>query len=107
MVEKIPCLLPLFHNKKFITDFSKAHGGNMTGIRMLKVCDQLICKLLNIIFKFCLTLDIFPSECKKANVVLIYKTYTKFNQYRTSSVLKTTDLSLFLQVFEPRRDFEG
>ena len=41
----------------------------MISIHMLKLCDKSIRKPLNIIFKFSLTLGIFPSEQKKANVV--------------------------------------
>ena len=45
----------------------------MTSIRMLKLCDDSICKPLSIIFKSCLTQDIFPSEWKNAIVVPIHK----------------------------------
>ena len=45
----------------------------MISIHMLKLCDQPICKLLIIIFKSCLTQDIFQQEWKKANVVPIQK----------------------------------
>ena len=71
-------------------DANKAHDDDMISIRMLKLCDKSICKPLSIIFKSCLTQGIFPSEWKKANVVPIHKK-------TTSSVLKTTDLSLFSQ----------
>ena len=71
-------------------DSNKAHGDDMISIRMLKLCDKSICKPLSIIFKSCLTQGIFPSEWKKANVVPIHKK-------TTSSVLQTTDLSLFSQ----------
>ena len=54
-------------------DSNKAHGYDMFSIRMLKICDESICKPLIIIFKSCLTQSIFPFECKKANVVLILK----------------------------------
>ena len=142
---KIPCISPLFHDNKFITDFkekreifnsffakqcslidngstllsrfpwitekslsdvdfsledikniiskldsNKAYGGDMISICMLKLCGKSICKSLSVIFKSFLTQGIFPCEWKKANVVLIHKK-TK------SSVLQTTDLSLFSQ----------
>ena len=125
---KIPCVPPLYHDNKFITDFkeksgisnsffakqcslivngstlpslfpltaekplsdfdvsaedikniiskldsNKAHGDDMIIIRMLKLCDESICKPLSIILKSCLTQYIFPSEWKKANVVPIHK----------------------------------
>ena len=72
-------------------DSNKAHGDDMISICMLKLCDKSIFKPLSIAFKSCLTQRIFPSEWKKTNVVLIHKEKT------TSSVLQTTDLSLFSQ----------
>ena len=41
-------------------DSNKAHSDDMISIRMLKLCDNSICKPLSIIFKSCLTQDIFP-----------------------------------------------
>ena len=72
-------------------DSNKAHGDDMISICMLQLCDKSIFKPLSIVFKSCLTQGIFPSEWKKTNVVLIHKKKT------TSSVLQTTDLSLFSQ----------
>ena len=43
-------------------DSNKAHDDDMISIRMLKICDNSICKPLSIIFKSCLTQGIFPSE---------------------------------------------
>ena len=57
---------------------------------MLKLCDKSVCKPLSIIFKSCLAQGVFPSEWKNANVAPIHKK-------TVSSVLKTTDLSLFFQ----------
>ena len=71
-------------------DSNKAYGDDRISIRMLKLCDKSICKLLGIVFKSCLTQGIFPSEWKKANVVPIHKK-------PSSSVLQTTDMSLFSQ----------
>ena len=71
-------------------DSNKAYGDDRISIRMLKLCDKSICKLLSIVFKSCLTQGIFPSEWKKANVVPIHKK-------PSSSVLQTTDISLFSQ----------
>ena len=61
----------------------------MISIRMLKFCKS-ICKALYIIFKSCLTQDIFSSEWKAENA-LIHKKKKK------DSVLKTTYLSLLFQ----------
>ena len=52
---------------------NKAHGHDMTSIRMLKICDESICKPLGIIFRSCLQNVKFPSEMKKANVVPVFK----------------------------------
>ena len=52
---------------------NKAYGHNMISIRMLKVCDESICKPLGIIFRSCLQNGKFPSEWKKANVVSLKK----------------------------------
>ena len=51
----------------------KAHGHDMTSIRMLKICDESICKPQGIIFRLCLQNGKFPSEWQKANVVLVFK----------------------------------
>ena len=48
---------------------NKAYGHNMISIRMLKVCDESICKPLGITFWSYLQNGKFPSEWKKANVV--------------------------------------
>ena len=48
---------------------NKVHGHDMISIRMLKVCDESICKPLGITFWSCLQNGKFPSEWKKANVV--------------------------------------
>ena len=62
----------------------------MISIRMLKFCKS-ICKALYIIFKSCLTQDIFSSEWKAENA-LIHKKKKKKNK-----VIKTTNLSLLFQ----------
>ena len=60
----------------------------MISIRMLKFCKS-ICKALYIIFKSCLTQDIFSSEWKAENALIHKK--------KKDSVLKTTYLSLLFQ----------
>ena len=61
----------------------------MVGSRMLKLCDEAICKPLNIIFKTYLNTGKFPSEWKKGNVVSIHKEDDKRNvkNYRIASLL--------------------
>ena len=55
-------------------DSSKAHGGDMISIRMLKLYDQPNCKPLNIILKSCLTQGISHQNGKNANVPIYKKT---------------------------------
>ena len=56
---------------------------------MLKLCDEAICRPLNIIFKTYLNTGKFPSEWKRGNVVSIHKEDDKRNvkNYRTASLL--------------------
>ena len=68
---------------------NKAHGPDGISIRMIKICDESICKPLVIIFKKCLLSGKFPSDWKKANVVPIYKKGNKqtLKNYRPVSLL--------------------
>ena len=42
-------------------------------MRMVDICDDSICRPLNIIFKCCLRTSRFPLEWKKANIISIHK----------------------------------
>ena len=44
---------------------NKPHGRDIISIRMVKVCDDSICKPLKLIFKSCLESGQFPSEWRK------------------------------------------
>ena len=76
-------------------DPSKAHGHDQISIHMVQICDKAICKLLHLIFSSCI--KIFPTEWKKANVVLIHKRDDKQNvkSYRPVSLLP-----IFGKIFE-------
>ena len=54
-------------------DPNKAHGHDMISIRIVKICDDSICKPLKLVFQSCLESGTFPSEWKKANVVPIHE----------------------------------
>ena len=44
---------------------NKAHGFDMTSIRMLKICSDSILKPLEVVFKSCIASGKFPIEWKK------------------------------------------
>ena len=46
---------------------------------MYKICGDIICKPLELIFKQDLTTGVFPSEWKKGNIISCYKTSDKPN----------------------------
>ena len=48
---------------------NKAHGHDKISIRMLKICGNLVCRPLELIFNDCLANRIFPSDKKKGNIV--------------------------------------
>ena len=57
-------------------DPNKAHGHDVISIRMVKICDDFVCKPLKLIFQSCLESGKFPSKLKKANVVPIHRKVT-------------------------------
>ena len=57
-------------------DPNKAHGHDVISIRMVKICDDFICKPLKLIFQSCLESGKFPSKLKKVNVVPIHRKVT-------------------------------
>ena len=77
----------------------KAHGGYMISICILKLCDKSICKLLNIIFKSCLTQDISHQKGTKDMLHQFTKNNGKqcVTNYRPASFLQIC--SKFLECF--------
>ena len=51
----------------------KAHGYDNVTVRMIKICDFSICRPLEIIFRDCIDLGVFPDQWKRANIVPIHK----------------------------------
>ena len=56
---------------------------------MLKICENSICRPLELIFNDCLANGIFPSDWKKGNIVPVYKKNDKqrLNNYQSKSLL--------------------
>ena len=73
---------------------------------MLKLCDDSLCRPLELIFKDCLTNGIFPSDWKKGNIVPVHKKNDKqcLNNYRPISLLpicsKIFERLIFNEMFE-------
>ena len=82
-------------------DPNKAHGHDMISIRMVKICDDSICKPLKLISQSCLDSGKFP-----ANMVPIHKKGDKqiLKNYRLISVLpvagKILERLLYDRMFE-------
>ena len=85
---------------------NKAHGHDKISIRMLKLCDNSLCRPLELIFKDCLTNEIFPSDWKKGSIVPVHKKNDKqcLNNYRPISLLplcsKIFERLIFNEMFE-------
>ena len=76
---------------------NKVHGHDEISIRMLKICGDSICRLLNIIFKTCLRRGKFPLESKKANIVAIHK---KGDKQAVKSYRPVSPLPICGKIFE-------
>ena len=78
----------------------------MISIRMIKICDTSICRLLKLIFQSCLESGKFPNEWKKANEVPVHKKGDKqiLKNYRPISLLaiagKIFERLLYHRMFE-------
>ena len=64
---------------------------------MIKICGKSLCKPLEMIFKYCIIKEEFPSEWKKANIVPVHKRSDKqsLKDYRPISLLP-----IFGKIFE-------
>ena len=84
---------------------NKAHGHDKLSIRMLKICDNSICRPLELIFNDCLANGIVPSVWKKGNIVPVHKKNDKqrLNNYRPISLLpirsKIFERIIFNEIF--------
>ena len=56
---------------------NKPHGHDKVCIRMLKLCESAISRLIYLIFKNCLSSNTFPDVWKKANVIQVHKKVIK------------------------------
>ena len=70
-------------------DTNKAHGYDNISVRIIKIFGNSICKPLEIIFRCCLEVGIFPAIWKKANIVPIHKKNERnlLKNYRPVSLL--------------------
>ena len=86
---------------------NKAHGHDKISIRMLKLCDDSLCRPLELIFKDCLTNGIFPSDWKKGNIVPVHKKNDKqcLNNYRPISLLPICSKSFERLIFKKMLGF--
>ena len=78
-------------------DVSKAHGWAEVSVRMVKICDESLVKLLFNIFQFSLETGNFPSNWKRSNIVPEHKKCNKnlINNYRPVSLIP-----IFSKIYE-------
>ena len=76
---------------KIIQNFNpnKDHGHDKINIWTLKLCDDLLCRPLELIIKDCLTNGIFTSDWKNGSIVPVHKKNDKkcLNNYGPISLL--------------------
>ena len=75
----------------------KAHGHDDISIRMIKICDESLVKLLLILFQNSIKLSHFPDIWKKSNILPVHKKNDKqlIQNYRPISLLP-----IFGKIFE-------
>ena len=92
-------LLQIIHS----LNINKANRYDDISIRLPKICDPTIVKVLSIIFKNCLQSRSFPNNWKKSNVVPIHKKDDKqlLQNYRPVSLLPICGKIFERTVFNP------
>ena len=70
-------------------NINKAHGHDEISVRMIKICDEALVKLLSLMNKNCIDTGVFPDIWKKSNIVPVYKRGDKqiIDNYRPISLL--------------------
>ena len=68
---------------------NKAHGHDKISIRMLKICENSLCRSLEFIFNDCLANGIFLFDWKKGSIVPVHKKNDeqRLNNYQPISLL--------------------
>ena len=99
-MEKVPKLINSL-------DSNKAHGCDEISIRMLKMCNKAISKLLTLLYKICLNEGVFPNIWKHANVVPVHKKADKsnFTNYCPMSLLPICGKILERLIYDTLLDF--
>ena len=76
-------------------DSNKPHGYDIISIRMLKICNKSLIRLLLIIYKKCLENGCLPKEWKKANAAPVHKKWkTATKNYWSIFLLKICSKAL-------------
>ena len=78
-------------------DVSKTHVWNDVSVRMVKIFDESLVKLLFIIFQFSLETGNFPSNWKRSNMIPLDK---KGNKDLISNHRPVSLLSIFCRIYE-------
>ena len=88
-------------------NINKTHGYDDISIRLLKISDSSIARLLSIIFKNCLHSGSFPNYWKKSNVVPIHKKCDEqiLQNYWPVSLLPICSKFLERIIFNPISEF--
>ena len=78
-------------------DINKAHGHDDISVRMVKICNDAIKKLLSVMYKNCIKIGIYPNVWKKSNIFPVHK---KGDKQTANNDRPVSPLSIFGKVFE-------